>query len=202
MKNVIVVATWSSGSTAMTGYLDRCGGYTCPPHVRTSDERTPIAYEPKVYRDSLAELFDEFTLKRKGDPAVFYSAFDRWYAQEVKKAKAEGCSHIVLKHPLQTFVLPYLDRKLSPYYVFVTRSLEDIEKTRMRRRIHSVYGRQGAKVIYLNAFNFLVNEAKPFIAVPFSRFRSDKDFRAKILDFVELAPGEDQLNAAEDFLVK
>ena len=201
MKNVIVIATWSSGSTAMTGYLDKCGGYTCPPHVKTRDERTPIAYEPKAYRDALADLFDEFTLQRKGDPAAFYKAFDAWYAQEVRQAKGEGCTHIVLKHPLQTLALPYLDRKLSPYYVFVTRPLEDIEQTRMRRRIHSIYGKKGAKLLYLNAFNYLVAEAKPFIAVPFSRFRRDEGFRTKVLDFIELDPAEDQLNAAEDFLV-
>lgn len=45
MKNIVIIASWSSGSTAITGYLDKCGAYSCPPHLNTVDERTPNSYE-------------------------------------------------------------------------------------------------------------------------------------------------------------
>ncbi len=65
-NSIIIVATWSSGSTALAGFLHQCGAYTCPPHQKTNDERTPIAFEPLLYADALKKLFDEFTLKKKG----------------------------------------------------------------------------------------------------------------------------------------
>lgn len=74
-NSIIIIATWSSGSTALTGFLQQCGAYTCPPHQKTNDERTPIAYESLLYADALRKIFDEFTLKKKGDFEVFRRFF-------------------------------------------------------------------------------------------------------------------------------
>ena len=71
MKNIVIIASWSSGSTAITGYLDKCGAYSCPPHFNTNDERTPNSYEPLAYRNELSKLFDEFSFQEKGDVRDF-----------------------------------------------------------------------------------------------------------------------------------
>ena len=58
MKAVVIIASWSSGSTAVTGYLDKCGAYSCPPHLNTIDKRTPNSYESIEYGTELAKLFE------------------------------------------------------------------------------------------------------------------------------------------------
>ena len=58
MKTVIIIASWSSGSSAVAGYIDKCGAYSCPPHLNTIDERTPNSYEPLAYKKELSKLFE------------------------------------------------------------------------------------------------------------------------------------------------
>jgi hypothetical protein len=200
MKAVVVIATWSSGSTAVTGYLDKCGCHTCPPHIHTSDRLTPNSFEPVQYRAALAALYDEFSLEQIGEPEKFVEFFEDWYPKQVVEATRRGCSHIVLKHPLQAFVLHYLDRKLSPFFLFVTRPLADIEATRMRRNWHPIYGLLGAQEIYQVALDFMVNSSRPVLSVPYALFKSDDDFRRKVLEFVEIEPTAFQLGEAESFV--
>ena len=202
MKNIVIIASWSSGSTAVTGYLDKCGAYSCPPHFNTNDERTPNSYEPLAYRNELSKLFDEFSFQEKGDVRDFINFFDAWHTSESSKAKKLGLNHIVLKNPLQTFILPYLHQKLNPSFLFVTRPFEEIERTRNRRNWHQVHGSKGAKAIYSSSYQFLINNSCRFISIPFNMFRNDIRLRSKILDFVELSPSAEQIQNAESFLRK
>lgn len=202
MKTVIIIASWSSGSTAVAGYLDKCGAYSCPPHLNTIDTLTPNSYEPLAYKKELSKLFDDLTFKEKGEAANFVNFFESWYSDETIKAKNLGLNHIVLKHPLQTFILPYLYQKLNPLFIFVTRPYDDIERTRKRRNWHEVYGSKGAKTIYSVSFNFLSNNSCPYIFIPFNTFISDINLRSKLLDFIDLSPSEEQITSAESFLRK
>lgn len=199
-NSIIIIATWSSGSTALTGFLHQCGAYTCPPHQKTNDERTPIAYEPLLYADALRKLFDEFTLKKKGDFEIFRSFFEDFYIKEVAMAEKLGFEAIALKHPLQTFILPYLNKFLNPKYVFVTRPIEQIEATRVRRKWHPVYGAQGAKQIYSTATNFLISNSCPYLSVPYNSLIDDVATRKTLLDFCNLSPTDEMLNNAAEFL--
>ena len=200
MQAVVIVSSSSSGSTAVAGYLERCGAHTCPPHATTNDPRTPISHEPAAYRDALVELIDEDTFKQVGDPEDFVAFFERWWRSESEKAVRKGASHVVLKHALQTFVLPYLKQRLNPKFILVTRPLGEIEATRKRRRWKHVHGRAGAATIHKAASDFFVENACPYIAVPFSTFRSDPAFRGKVLDFIDLVPSSAQLEDANLFL--
>ena len=200
MKTVIIIASWSSGSSAVAGYIDKCGAYSCPPHLNTIDERTPNSYEPLAYKKELSKLFDDLTFEEKGDANDFVSFFESWYEMESQKAKNLGLNHIVLKHPLQTFILPYLYQKLNPLFVFVTRPFEEIEKTRKRRNWHEVYGSKGAETIYSVSFNFLCNNSCPSISIPFNAFINDNELRSKLLNFIELTPSAEQVKSAESFL--
>ena len=102
MKTVIIIASWSSGSSAVAGYIDKCGAYSCPPHLNTIDERTPNSYEPLAYKKELSNLFNDLTFEEIGDANDFVSFFESWYEIESQKAKNLGLNHIVLKHPLHT----------------------------------------------------------------------------------------------------
>ncbi len=41
MKSILILSSWGTGSTAVTGYLDKLGAYSCAPHFHTNDEKTP-----------------------------------------------------------------------------------------------------------------------------------------------------------------
>ena len=58
MKTILILCPWSSGSTAVAGFLDRCGGHTCPPHFSTNDPKTPNPYESLALSNSLKKLID------------------------------------------------------------------------------------------------------------------------------------------------
>lgn len=200
VKVTLILASWSTGSTSIAGFLDKCGAYTCPPHQRTNDERTPIAYEPKAYRDALAACIDEFKLTQKGKSEDFVAWFEGWLGQQKILADKAGCSGIVLKHPLQTFLLPALDRLAECEYVLVTRPYEKIENTRLRRKWHPVYGKAGARRIYQLSYNFLQNRSKPYIAIPYERFRTDAGMRGRLLEYLDMRPDAEQLAEAEAWL--
>lgn len=200
MKTIIVVAPWSSGSTAVTGFLDCCGVFTCPPHEKTNDERTPNSFEPSRYADALRSLIDELNLERKGDAENFETFFESFFHSEVQKAEKLGLEAIALKHPLQTFVLPYLNSFLRPKYVLVTRPVEEIEATRERRRWPPIYGAQGAQRIYSTATKFLIENSCSYLSIPYNALIHDATVRKTLLDFCGLSPTDEMLRNADDFL--
>ena len=200
MKAVVIIASWGSGSTAVTGYLDKCGLYSCPPHLQTIDKRTPNSYESIEYGSELAKLFDTYTFKEIGKSEDFVKFFDTWWIDECAKADSLACNSIVLKHPLQTFVLPYLKEKLNPSFIFVTRPFDEIKRTQVRRNWHPIMGADGAKHIYSVAYNFFTISSSPFISIPFNVFINDRELRNKMLDFIGISPTEKQIYDAESFL--
>ena len=197
IKPVLILAPWGSGSSAVTGFIDRCGAYSCPPHFATNDPRTPNAFESQAYRKAVMTLFDELTLQQIGDPKAFVAFFDIWWDRECAKARTAGQTHIVLKYALQTLVLPYLHKRLDPAIICVTRPLNEIERTRKRRNWHMTYGARGAKALYDTATDYLVAQAVPYLSVPFSGFRTDATIRRKLLQYIDLEPTADVLRAAE-----
>ena len=136
-KVIVILSSWSSGSTAMTGFFDRCGGHSCPPHFQTNDQRTPTAYENKDYVDALHKFIDtdskESLFTQKGDIKKFLGFFDQWVSSQVTISKNIGQQFLILKHPLQIFVLDQIESYFEPKYIVLTRSIEKIEQTRVRR---------------------------------------------------------------------
>ena len=200
MRPIIVIAPWSSGSTAVAGFLHHCGAYTCPPHHHTNDNLTPNSYEPLRYGKALRELFDEFTLQKKGSVEKFEHFFEEFYSHESEIAQSLGFQTVALKHPLQTFILPYLNTFLRPVYVLVTRPLNKIEATRRRRNWHSVYGESGARQIYKAAMDFFVDNSCPYLALPYNALREDVSARRHLLEFCDLSPTNDMLIKGSDFV--
>lgn len=200
MKAILIIATWSSGSSALAGYLERCGAYSCPPHFETSDPRTPNSYEPLKYQEQLASLIDEQSLSVAGDPKAFKAFFEGWWEEERAKAQSLGHTHIVLKHPLQCLVLPYLDKKLDAQYILLTRSLNKIEATRARRKWPSSFGSAGAKLLYSAAFKFFVEQSRSYLSISFDDFRKDSRARLAMLNYLGIKPMRNELNEAERFV--
>jgi hypothetical protein len=201
MQTVIVVGSWSSGTTAVTGYLSRLGGYTCPPTIQTSDPRTPDSHESVEFRHAVADVHDEMTLSRIGEPADFAQWFAPWLSQQHKRAALNGGKFVLLKHPLSALVLAEIQKICSPRIVVVTRPYAAIENTRQRRGWGPSYGIAGAKVIYSRAFSTLIEQGISFMSVDFNDFRTSKAAREELTQYCGLVPSE-RAEAAADAWVK
>ena len=200
VRVVVLLTAWGAGSSAVAGFLDACGAYTCPPHHSTNDPRTPNSYEPAALQQALADAIDETTLQPKSNAGAFADFFESWLTEEKAEAARNGSDTIVLKHALQVFLLPALDRIAMPEYIVITRPYPTIEQTRQRRGWHSTQGEAGAKIIYNAIYSYMHGAEKPYLAMPFDRFRNDAAARSKLLQYIDLEPGPDALAKAEAWL--
>ena len=201
IRIILLLTSWGTGSSAVAGFLDKCGCYTCPPHfMETKDPKTPNTYEPSVYREILSSTIDEATFQQKSPMTIFSRKFSKFLDLERRNALENKKQVIVLKHPLQSFLLPEIEMIASPKYLILTRPYSLIEKTRRRRRWPPEYGYEGAKLIYEKIFAFAQNFNKDAPIIPFQKFREDREFREKILNYIEISPSIEQLKDAENFL--
>lgn len=200
-KLTIICSAWSSGSTAVTGFLDYCGAYSCPPHIHTNDRRTPNSFESKFFRDLVAAHTDEFSLKKIGGLENFRSKFPIWISQQFELADKENQSNLVLKHPLASFLLEEIDRIVpNTKHVVVTRKFNEIEASRLRRGWNANYGSEGASKIYNQLYTFLHENEKQFHVVPYTLFLKSHSIRDALIDFVELTPDKKERASAENFI--
>src|SRR4051812_44064777 len=105
-RYVIVLGPWSSGTTAIAGALDKLGAYTCPPHHRTPDPRTPSSYEPEELRTILAEYVNEPQLGIAGDRIKMAEDIKKWLDSTVPDSHKDGV--VAIKHPLFALMVPNL----------------------------------------------------------------------------------------------
>src|SRR5450631_2245828 len=155
IKTILAPSSYSSGSTAITGFLEQCGAYACPPLTATNDPLTPSAKEPLEYRNILVSCVDEFSLRKQKPNSVFLEFFVKWHPIQLLKAAEAGSKAIVLKHPLQAFFLDEIFSICDPRLVLVHRPFDRIEATRLRRKWHPIYGKAGAQVIYNSLYSKL-----------------------------------------------
>ena len=126
---IVLLTSWGTGSSAVAGFLDKCGCYTCPPHfMETKDPKTPNTYEPSVYRGILSSTIDEATFQQKSPMTIFSRKFSKFLDLERSKALENKKQAIVLKHPLQSFLLPEIEMIASPKYLILTRPYDLLKK--------------------------------------------------------------------------
>lgn len=184
----------------MTGYLERLGGYTCPPHIQTRDERTPNSHESIEFRNLLAAFRDEFTLKPLRPVAEFVPLLRKWHQTKRDEAVAAGGKVMVLKHPLSAFFVPQLAELEGASFVVITRRFAEIEKTRERRNWLAVYGAEGARAVYSALMSGLIEAEVSFEAIAFREFLKDSAARERFR--ANLPPGlrDADPDAAENWL--
>lgn len=197
---VCVLGNWSSGTTAVTGYLSRLGADTCPPHCLTNDHRTPDSYESVAFRNACARTFDEITFEKIGSRKGFQSWLSDWICERKKNAKSAGFSHIVLKHPLSALLVREINEACAPNWIVVTRNFNEIENTRLRRRWYPSYGAAGAKKIYGSGFSRLIAEGNSFYSISFSDFIAKLTTRERLVDYIGMTPTETQKITAESWI--
>lgn len=197
---ILVLGSWSSGSTALTGYIARRGAWTCPPHQLTNDPRTPDSHESKEFRDALCACVDELTLGPIRPAEDFERFFGPWLETRRAEARSAGRSSIVLKHPLAAFMLQPILRICDPRIVIVTRSFAAIEASRRRRGWHPVYGVEGARQIYGVIFSRLIDHGRSFCTVSYTEFLENKSLRRSMSSELGLDFSAESEAAAEVWL--
>jgi hypothetical protein len=200
IKTILVLSSYCSGSTAVTGFLEQCGAYACPPLITTNDPLTPSAKEPVEYRNILVQCIDEFSLRRQKPNSFFLEFFTRWHPIQLSKASEVGSKAIVLKHPLQAFFLDEIFEVCDPKLVLVHRPFDKIEATRLRRNWHPVYGKPGAQIIYNALYSKLHAGSKSYISVPYESFLTDLAIQGDLLSFCSMSPTSSELFEARNFL--
>ncbi len=200
VETIVVLGSWSSGTTAVTGYLHHLGADACPPHFQSNDPRTPNTFEPARLREILMAAVDETTLEMRPGASGFTAAFAAWYGAERDWARSAGHRHIVLKHPLTAFVIPTIRDVCQPRFVVVTRPLARIEATRARRNWPGMFGAVGAEVIYRQIFRAVLVEGLDTLCVAFESFRTDARVRRRLADWVGVEPAPERRAAAEAWL--
>lgn len=202
MQTILVLGSWSSGTTAVTGYIQRLGAYSCPPHWLLNDPRTPDTYESVEFREILIKCINEhsFTPSIPEHTKVFKDFIRAWFPAKQAEAKAIGVQAIVLKNPLAAFFLNEINEICSPKYLLVTRGLKDIENTRFRRRWVPTYGQQGAKVIYSVIFDTLIKIEKSFHAISYYDFLYSESERGKMREYLAIKAADNYVDRAEGWI--
>ncbi len=186
-ETIVVLGSFGSGTTAVTKALSILGCHTCPPHLKTNDPRTPNAYEPVSLRDIIISDFDESNMRFRGlDRTSMPSILKIWLAGE----KAQTERPVAVKLPLLCFYVPELVAVWNPVFILVQRSLEDIEKSRLRRNWPPYLGAAGAKVAYKTVLNALEVLEQDYLTVTYSDLtKKSEQAIGRIIDWTGLSPG-------------
>ena len=204
---ICILAPWSSGSSALAGFLHHCGAHTCPPHFFSNDERTLNTFESLSYRNQLHELIkiqfpdkDKCSFHPSTKRDAFEDFFSEWIQSQSEIATNLNKTHIVLKHALQTFALNSLTKFIEPKFIVLERPVEEIEKTRERRNWTAEHGKLGAMSIYSETRNYFDRTKTAHFIISFDEFRKKEKTREALLKFCEMSPHIDQLKNANSFL--
>ena len=200
IKILLLISSWGTGSTAVTGYLEKLGAYSCPPHFRTNDPKTPNSYESLELRNLLNEYVNELDFKFKKDPKQFEEAFSEWVKIQTSLALEKGHTHLVLKHPLLIFFLPSIYRYCDASAIYITRNIEKVEGTRQRRRWPKSFGKVGALKIHKILYNLSLKMRKPMLQLPFESFTSNIESRLELIRYTRLKPSKAQIARAEKWI--
>lgn len=173
MKLVLVCGAWGGGTSAVAGLLANLGARGFGPYHHTNEPRTPVSFEFMAFRETILQLACERTLALKPDGARRARAgllrlHRRIERQKYGRHDPDGPIPILFKYPLSALVIPQICDVFDTRLVYVRRSLEEIERSRVRRNWPVQYGRQGAEVIYRAMDDFERRHSHPIFTVPYS----------------------------------
>ncbi|MFU7528111.1 hypothetical protein [Qipengyuania sp. ASV99] len=197
---ICVLGSWSSGTTAVAGYIAKAGAWPCPPHFLINDDKSPESLESAALRARCQDVFDERTLIKVGSVRDFTAWLGPWLQEQSHIACDAGRTHIVIKHPLLSLLVRPVSECCEAKWVMVTRPLEQIEATRIRRKWPVIYGELGAKTLYPAAFSALVRLGQSHVTLSFPEFLSSPANRKATLGWLGMAPDSSQHHAAESWL--
>lgn len=196
MNLILVCGPWSSGTTAVSGMLEQLGARGLPPYFHTNDPRTPNSFESEAFRQVIGELVDENTLGMRVDLSQAQTRLGDFRAR-LETELAGGATPLFLKYPLSAVLLPEICQVFSTRLVYVLRPLSEIEATRQRRGWPPQYGAAGARVLYPQMFETLIDREFPTLIVRYSELLVEPARHAAMLaGFCGLSADDGRLAAA------
>jgi hypothetical protein len=206
MKLLLVCGPFGSGTSLVAGLLAKLGAIGFGPFFETNDKRTGNSYELIAFRNLVQTLASEQNLALNPgiDPKESLRNFrDRILNQEFGSYDENTGRPIFLKHPLSALVIPQICEVFDTRLIYVVRSMQDIEATRIRRRWPEHFGIKGAELIYTCMFTALVNYEFPttilrypeLLALPMEHVR-------RLMDFTGLTSSAGLMQEASEFVRK
>jgi hypothetical protein len=206
IKLLLICGPWGSGTTAVAGMAQRLGARGFGPYFRTSDERTPVTYELIPFRVTVQRYASEDTVALR--PGRAEAALDGLHdlrqgieRQEFGHYDPGASAPIFFQYPLSALLLPQICTVFDTRLVYVMRSLEDIERTRIRRKWRASEGRQGAKIIYQVMDEFERLQSHPILTVNYADLlAAPAEHARELARFAGLEPDPASLREAIAFV--
>tara|TARA_Y100001968_G_scaffold14310_1_gene11611 strand:- start:1110 stop:1886 length:777 start_codon:yes stop_codon:yes gene_type:complete len=199
----LVSGPWGSGTSAFTGVLKKLGLHIPGPYIMSNDKRTPNTYETESFRHTVLNLCNENNISRVQKSSTIYRKLNEFKSEILLDKHFNKNKPFCLKLPLSALVISELDKVFKLRLIICVRPFEEIERSRIRRKWESNYGKNGAKVIYRYIFNYITNTKIPFCILRYSELISDKEninCINKLTSFCNLKPTNQQLKSAMEFI--
>jgi len=187
------------------------GAFGLGPYFETDDPKTANTYESVAFREIIrnalgyprqAEL--SFTPPVIGDvQAGLRSLQMRIEQQEFGPFDVRSPKLIFLKYPVSAFLIPQICEVFDTKLIYVMRSLEDIERTRLRRNWPPYYGAEAATLIYDQMSAVQKNHLYPTMSVDYrDLLASPMDHVSNMARFIGLNLTPQELRHVADFIKK
>jgi len=164
MNVIFVAGSYGSGTTALTGMLDKMGIASLPPHFKTNDPRTPNSFESMAFRRLVTSFADESTLTKDKSKAA---EFVQGLRSLIRQADGGSADAVVLKMPLASICITQIIEAVDPYVLLIHRPIDEIEASRKRRNWTPNLGAIGAQIIYSTLFSELAFMKKSYLAISY-----------------------------------
>jgi hypothetical protein len=186
IKLVLICGAWGGGTSAVAGVVAKLGAQGFGPYHHTNEPRTPVSFEFLVFRDIIRRFVSEDTLELKPGAAQAALTELRRLRRDIRRQKygfydSAQSVPVLFKYPLCALLIPQICEVFDTRLVYVMRPLEDIERTRLRRKWLPQYGRQGADVIFGAMRGFAQSASHPILTVSYQEFLAAPEAHARDL---------------------
>ena len=212
MKTIFVAGSWGSGTSMVTGALDRLGVSTFGPHFQSNDPKTPNTFELMPFREIILNHVDEAAMlprERFSNLEEFsrqLSSALRRFGEQLERGEFGSWPQnmpkvVALKMPLASMCLPEIVQALSADIILVHRPLREIEASRLRRNWLAYMGSAGANRIYLKILADLMEHRLSALMVSHGDFVTNtRDWLRRIIHYCGLHFIENNIENAVNFI--
>jgi glycosyltransferase involved in cell wall biosynthesis len=211
LKLILICGPWGSGTSAIAGMLERMGTFGVGPYFQTNDPATPNSYESIPFSETIRYALG-YTSQRTfpfaaSSPTAVQCGLrllqKRIEQQEFGPYDLHFPKPIFAKYPLSALVISQICEVFDTKLIYVMRSLEDIERTRLRRNWPAYYGAEGASMIYGHMSTALKDREKQTMTIDYKQLlASPMVYVRDIARFVGLELSAEELRRATDFIKK
>jgi hypothetical protein len=171
MKLILVCGAWGGGTSAVAGMVSRLGAQGLGPYVALREPQTPLTYESTAFRELVLQYASEETLALKQgaeEDALIHLRALRGWIEENRFGRYDPNVPLFFKYPLSALLIPQICAVFDTRLVYVVRSLEHVERSRLRRNWPAYRGRVGAEVIYRVMDDFARRHSQPILTLNFA----------------------------------